>query len=79
MALFALFLITYSTSDYEHPFFLPTDPLDDFICALDESIPAGGRAGHAVQFEQRRDPGQRYEFAADAMVDFEMGRFRMYA
>ena len=61
---------TYRSADYENPFFFLPGPLDHFVGALSEGVPAGVRTGDAVHFEQRRYPGEGDGVAADAVVDF---------
>ena len=73
------FGLTYRAANYEHPLFLPSNPLGDLIGTLSERVPAGMGASDAVQFEEGCYPGQRYGIPTDTVVDFEVGSFGMDA
>ena len=65
-------LLKYRSANNEDSLFLSFYPLDDFVCALGQASAGRIWASHAVEFEEGRDPCERYAVTTYAMQYFEM-------
>ena len=68
---------TYRSTDNKDSLLLSTDPLNDLVGALRQSISVCRLCGNTVQFKERRHPSQGCGFSADAMMDLRMGVLRV--